>query len=63
MISAAEETGSRCKEATTDRRHGRIKCQTPGDLSEVEEDMKLLSHSDEGDLPDTPEIVMKTKEE
>jgi hypothetical protein len=35
----------------------------PGDLSEVEDDMKLLSHSDEADLPDTPEIVMKAKEE
>lgn len=35
----------------------------PGDLSDVEDDMKLLSHSDEDHVPDTPEIVMKAKEE
>lgn len=34
----------------------------PGDLSEAEDDMKLLSHSDDADLPDTPELVRKAKE-
>ena len=35
----------------------------PGDLSDAEEDMKLLSQSDEADVPDTPEIIRKANEE
>jgi len=35
----------------------------PGDLSDVEEDMKLLSRSEEANVADSPEIAVMPKED